>query len=149
MDGLCDLTMPPSSFGLTSFGDPIVPSFGGLYADDTSTSTIAPPMAASGSAYQFSHLITVKLGKDNFLLWRAQIFPRLRSQGLLGFVDSSYLCPPAQVLVSMEGGHMVLVQNPEHHAWVKQDQAILSTIIDSLTPSVSGLVLFAMSSLDA
>jgi hypothetical protein len=66
-------------------------------------------MATSGSAYQFSHLITVKLGQDNFLLWRAQIVPLLCSQGLLGFVDGSYPCPPAQVLVSMEGGCMVLV----------------------------------------
>jgi hypothetical protein len=44
---------------------------------------------------------------------------------------------------------MVAVQNPEHRAWIKQDQAILSAIISSLTPSVSGLVLFATSAYDA
>jgi hypothetical protein len=43
MNGLGDLTAPPSSFGLTSFGDPIAPSFGGLYAGGASTSTLAPP----------------------------------------------------------------------------------------------------------
>jgi hypothetical protein len=43
MHGLGDLTAPPSSFGPTSFGDPIMPSFGGLYAGGASTSTLAPP----------------------------------------------------------------------------------------------------------
>jgi hypothetical protein len=47
MDGLIDLTMPSSSFGLTSFGDPITPSFGGLYAGGASTSTLAPPIDTS------------------------------------------------------------------------------------------------------
>jgi hypothetical protein len=44
---------------------------------------------------------------------------------------------------------MVDVQNLEHRAWIKQDQAILSAIVSSLTPSVSGLVLFATSAYDA
>jgi hypothetical protein len=44
---------------------------------------------------------------------------------------------------------MVVVHNPEHRAWLKQDQAILSAIVSSLTPSVSGLVLFAASAYDA
>jgi hypothetical protein len=44
---------------------------------------------------------------------------------------------------------MMAVQNPEYRAWLKQDQAILSAIVSSLTPSVSGLVLFATSAYDA
>jgi hypothetical protein len=44
---------------------------------------------------------------------------------------------------------MMAVQNPEYRAWLKQDQAILSAIVSSLTPSVSGLVLFATSVYDA
>jgi hypothetical protein len=44
---------------------------------------------------------------------------------------------------------MVLLPNPEHRAWIKQDQAILSVIVGSLTPSVSGLVLFANTARDA
>jgi hypothetical protein len=44
---------------------------------------------------------------------------------------------------------MTLIQNPERRAWIKQDQAILSAIVGSLTLSVSGLVLFAKSAYDA
>jgi hypothetical protein len=44
---------------------------------------------------------------------------------------------------------MALVPNPEHRAWVMQVHAILSAIVGSLTPSVSGLVLFATMEFDA
>jgi hypothetical protein len=44
---------------------------------------------------------------------------------------------------------MALAPNPEHYAWVKQDQAILSAIVGSLMPSVSRLVLFATTAFDA
>jgi hypothetical protein len=83
------------------------------------------------------------------MFWRAQFIPLLRSQGLQGFIDGSYPCPPERVPVPTEGGRMALALNPEHHAWVKQDQAILSAIVGSLTPSVSRLVLFATTAFDA
>jgi hypothetical protein len=91
----------------------------------------------------------VKLGQDNFLFWCAQFIPLLRSQGLQGFIDGSYPCALDRVPVQAEGGRMALAPNPEHYAWVKTDQAILSAIVGSLTPSVSGLVLFATTVFDA
>jgi hypothetical protein len=125
-------------------------SFDAAYPGGVSTSTLAPPAPVpTSSAQQFNHLLTVKLGQDNFLFWRAQFIPLLRSQGLQGFIDGSYPCPPDQVPVQTEGGRMALAPNPEHYAWVKQDQAILSAIVGSLTPSVSGLVLFATTAFDA
>ena len=38
--------------------------------------------------------MTVKLGQDNYLLWRSAILPLLRSHFFMGFVDGSYPCPP-------------------------------------------------------
>jgi hypothetical protein len=67
----------------------------------------------------------------------------------MGYVDGSYSCPPDRVPAPVEGGRMVLLPNPEHRAWIKQDQAILSAIVVSLTPSVSGLVLLANTTCDA
>jgi hypothetical protein len=70
-------------------------SFDAAYPGGASTSTLAPPAPAhTSSAQQFNHLLTVKLGQDNFLFWRAQFIPLLRSQGLQGFIDGSYPCPP-------------------------------------------------------
>ena len=35
------------------------------------------------------HLITIKLNRDNYLLWKAQIVPYLKGQHLFGFIDGS------------------------------------------------------------
>ncbi|KAK1662393.1 hypothetical protein QYE76_050552 [Lolium multiflorum] len=100
----------------------------------------APPSPAHAdptapSPFYFSHLLPLKLTPDNYLSWRAQVLPLLRSRYLEGYVDGSLPCPP--------------VYHPAYHAWVAQDQAILSAIQSSLTPSVSSLVLFASTSRDA
>lgn len=82
--------------------------------------------------FYFSNLLPVKLKMDNYLFWRAQILPLLRSHYLEGFVDGTLPCP-----------------SPEHHMyrpWIAQDQAILSAIQSSLTEGVAGMVLFATTS---
>uniref|UniRef100_A0A2N9HRV5 Reverse transcriptase Ty1/copia-type domain-containing protein n=1 Tax=Fagus sylvatica TaxID=28930 RepID=A0A2N9HRV5_FAGSY len=40
------------------------------------------------------HLVTIKLTRDNYLLWKAQIVPYLRGQHLFGFLDGSRPAPP-------------------------------------------------------
>ena len=77
----------------------------------------------------------VKLTPDNYLSWRAQVLPLLRSRYLEGYVDGSIPCPPSH--------------HPAYHTWVAQDQAILSAIQSSLTPSVSSMVIFAATSREA
>jgi hypothetical protein len=85
--------------------------------------------------FYFAHLLPVKLTPDNYLSWRAQVLPLLRSRYLEGYVDGSLPCPSPY--------------HPAYHTWVAQDQAILSAIQSSLTPSVSSLVIFAATSRDA
>ena len=91
--------------------------------------------APAPSPFYFSHLLPVKLTPDNYLSWRAQVLPLLRSRYLEGYVDGFIPCPPPY--------------HPAHHVWVAQDQAILSAIQSSLTPSISSLVIFAATSRDA
>jgi hypothetical protein len=158
---------PMSHFGAPSLplGFPL-PQLGGMYSSASSSSPVphvsqlsspfsfvsgasSSTPAPSGSPTLLSHLLPVKLTQDNYLLWRAQIVPLLRSYDLLGFVNGTYPCPPDRITILTEGGRMMDVQNPEYRAWLKQDQAILFAIVSSLTPSVSGLVLFATSAYDA
>ncbi|XP_073358374.1 uncharacterized protein [Aegilops tauschii subsp. strangulata] len=115
------------------------PSYSGPAAH-SSMGFYAPPhahgdQAAVPSPFYFSHLLPVKLTPDNYLSWRAQVLPLLRSRYLEGYVDGSIPCPPPQ--------------HPAYHAWVAQDQAILSAIQSSLAPSVSSLVIFAATSREA
>ena len=51
-------------------------------------------MASSHSSVTpINSLVTVKLTKDNYLLWKTQIVPYLRGQRLFGFVDGTISCP--------------------------------------------------------
>jgi hypothetical protein len=104
--------------------------------------------AAVPTAQQLANLITVRLTQDNYLYWRAQILPLLRSRYLDGYVDGSFACPPRTVAAFLADGTRVAVPNPLHRTWVAHDQAIVSALQSSLTESVAGLVLFASSSFD-
>ncbi|KAI5340670.1 hypothetical protein L3X38_019944 [Prunus dulcis] len=46
----------------------------------------------------FSNVITVRLDRNNYPLWFAQILPLLRNCHLLTFIDGSSDCPPAFVI---------------------------------------------------
>jgi hypothetical protein len=96
----------------------------------------SPAVAASSttSPVHFAHNLPVKLTPDNYLFWRAQIAPLLRSHSLECFVDGTCPCPsPA---------------HPSHRLWIAQDQAILSALQASLSEGVAGLVLFATTARD-
>ena len=105
--------------------------------------------AAEPGPFHFAHLVTVKLSANNYLLWRAQVLPLMRSHYLEGYVDGPLPCPPAMVPVPSSHGGSVMVPNPAHRRWTAQDQAILGAIQSSLTPSVAGMVVFAATSRDA
>nr|XP_020161630.1 extensin-like [Aegilops tauschii subsp. strangulata] len=104
----------------------------GLYAPPTHAHA---DQAAVPSPFYFSHLLPVKLAPGNYLSWRAQVLPLLRSRYLEGYVDGSIPCPPPH--------------HPTYHTWVAQDQAILPAIQSSLTPSISLMVIFAATSQEA
>ena len=77
------------------------------------------------------YLITIKLNRDNYLLWKAQIVPYLKGQHLLGFIDGSQTAPSSFLpLTSTEISEPTL--NPAFLAWQSQDQMILSALISSL-----------------
>jgi hypothetical protein len=55
----------------------------------------AEPVSDSSSGpVHLMNMITARLPPDNYLLWRAQIFPLLRSCHLDGYIDGTLPCPP-------------------------------------------------------
>jgi hypothetical protein len=81
------------------------------------------------------HLITIKLHRDNYLLWKAQIVPYLKGQHLFGFLDGSQPAPSSFLpLTSTEIFEPTL--NPAFLAWQSQDQMILSALISSLSEKI-------------
>lgn len=97
--------------------------------------------ANGATPISFGHLITIKLGQENHLLWKAQVVPLLKSLGLYGYVQGTLACLPETVAESDEDGAESR-PNPTHHAWEKQDQAILSALLSSMTESVLDQFLF-------
>ena len=79
-------------------------------------------------------LVTIKLTKDNYLLWKAQIEPYLRGQRLFGYVDGSITQPPTHIInpaaaTSETAPSQIL--NPSYTVWFDQDQVVLSTLVSS------------------
>ncbi|KAK1612276.1 hypothetical protein QYE76_035949 [Lolium multiflorum] len=92
--------------------------------------------------------ITIKLTSENYLFWRAQVGPLLRSHLLMGYVDGTVPCPDPHIVVPHAGG-MHHVPNPAHQHWTQQDQAILSGFVSSMTEGVLGMIMFSGTSREA
>ena len=81
------------------------------------------------------HLITIKLTRENYLLWKAQVVPYLRGQHLFQFVDGSSTIPQPTITASSDGASTTII-NPEFTQWQLQDQIVLSALISSLSEKV-------------
>ncbi len=101
-------------------------------SSSTSENTHATP--SSSLITNLPHLVTVKLTRDNYLLWKAQIVSYLKGQNVFGYVDGSISIPPQAIPASSDGS--ITIPNPAFLTWVQQDQIILSALISSLTESL-------------
>ncbi|KAK1573578.1 hypothetical protein QYE76_018538 [Lolium multiflorum] len=88
---------------------------------------------------------TIRLTPDNYLYWRTQVDPILRSNLLFGFVDGSLPCPPEELAVpGKDDTPASIIANPKYSAWHQQDQSILSAIVSSLSEGVIGMIRTAL-----
>jgi hypothetical protein len=107
-----------------------------MSSSSSSTSeTLISTDHTSPSLTPVHHLITIKLTRDNYLLWKAQVMPYLKGQHLFKFVDGSHPCP-SQVVASASTASAAVVLNSEFTKWQLQDQLILSALISSLSEKV-------------
>lgn len=106
----------------------------------TLSSTTSSLTSSSASTMQSTpaplhQIVTIKLTKKNFLLWRAQLLPYLRSNKLMRFLDGSQPIPPAMVPASTSAGAELIV-NPTYETWYDQDQQLLGGLLSSMTEEV-------------
>lgn len=108
---------------------------------------------SSPGPVNFGHLITARLSPETYMFWRAQVVSLLRCNLLFGYLDGTLPCPPSTLKMRAKDSKPedppVVVSNPTYGSWMQQDQAILSAILSSLAIEVSGMVMFAATSLDA
>ena len=72
-------------------------------------------------------MVTIKLSSSNYLLWKSQLLPLLKSQELLGHVDGTLAPPPRFAPADSQ------MPNIKYLAWKNIDQRLLSLLLSSLT----------------
>ena len=88
-------------------------------------------MATSSAIISINHQVSEKLTRENFLLWRAQVLPRLKGAQLFGFLDGTTTAPARTITVESQ-----VVANPAFALWEAQDQEILGYLLNSLSKEV-------------
>jgi hypothetical protein len=96
-------------------------------------------MASSSSALvipaSLSILVSEKLTRENYLLWRAQVLPAIRVAQFEGFLDGSEIEPPKKLMVEKDSKKME-VANPDYVTWHVRDQYVLTYLVTSLSREV-------------
>lgn len=83
-----------------------------------------------------SHLVTEKLTRENFILWKAQVLPDVCGAQLMGYLDGSTKAPLENLVEKKTDGSTVETSNPAYALWLAHDQQVLSYILTSLSKEV-------------
>ncbi|KAF3781176.1 hypothetical protein EJ110_NYTH34465 [Nymphaea thermarum] len=89
-------------------------------------------------------LVSIKLNRDNYLLWRSQVESVMDSQDLLQFVDETQVEPPKEIT---KDGKTEM--NPKFVTWRKLDRLALSWIKATIIEAVLGQIMRAKTAFDA
>jgi hypothetical protein len=86
-----------------------------------------------------TNLVSVKLNQTNYMLWKFQITSTLKTYKLLDVVNGSYPCP--EMYIRDTNGAATSVVNRDFIQWDTKDQALISMISATLSPSALALVI--------
>lgn len=104
-------------------------------------------MASSSStpvgALPFVVPVTEKLGKGNYLLWKAQVLPTIRGAQMFGYLDGTAEVPVKEIKVK-EGDKVIKKVNSDFTRWVTEDQQVLDYLMTTLTRDVLMLLIILM-----
>ncbi|KAJ3692692.1 hypothetical protein LUZ60_011787 [Juncus effusus] len=92
---------------------------------DSAASTAAPPVSdpAADRAVSFSSQpLSIKLDRENFLLWKSQVPPVIHGRNLLGLLTGSDPAPPKT--------------NPEYLLWRRRDELLRRWLLASLSEAI-------------
>ncbi|KAF3781464.1 Retrovirus-related Pol polyprotein from transposon TNT 1-94 [Nymphaea thermarum] len=115
------------------------------------------PNSSILSSSFLSQLISQKLNHSNYLTWKRQIVPFIKSHRLYGHIDDTTLAPPQYIdrevkrtVVADQGGRAstgseirfeyetVTENNPTYEVWLAHDQSLVAYITSTLSEEVLG-----------
>jgi hypothetical protein len=82
-----------------------------------------------------SILVSGKLTRENFHLWRAQVLPAIRAAQLEGFIDGTERVSTKTLEVEKDS-KKVLFSNPDYATWCVCDQHVLTYLVTALSREV-------------
>jgi hypothetical protein len=97
------------------------------FASNTNTTMQAPLLLLSN----MSNLMSVKLDSTNFIVWKHQLSSILKAYSMIDFVDGTIPSPNRFLTTAV---------NLEFQLWNTRDQALLTLINSTLSPSVLSMV---------
>ncbi|KAL5822962.1 hypothetical protein ACOSQ4_020862 [Xanthoceras sorbifolium] len=92
--------------------------------------------------------LSVKLTRDNYVHWRAQILPAIRALSLEKYIDGSCLCPAKYVKVSVAEGVTETAISEVFEDWCRADQLLLCWLMSTISEGLIGEVSDCLSSLE-
>jgi uncharacterized membrane protein YgcG len=105
--------------------------------DALSTALVSAAPAPVVTIGSISSLITIRLTRENFLLWKTQAVPALHAAHLFGYVDGSIAAPPP-TLTEGTGDAARQIANPAYLSWYQQDQLVLIALLGSMSEDIVG-----------
>lgn len=122
-------------------------------APDSISSSTAAPLAGSNQLSPFgvnlTQIVSVKLDKNNYLLWKNMILPIIRGHNLEGYILGTKKCPQefTGTQVSGEAGTRIeIIKNPEYCQWMSTDQLLMGWLYSSITSDIAMRVMGAAKS---
>nr|CAD1827562.1 unnamed protein product [Ananas comosus var. bracteatus] len=113
-----------------------------MATSSASSSTTSPTFVIAN----ISNLVSIKLDRGNYLLWRQQFLPVLFAHDLMGYIDGSKECPSK--FIKNADGTITDTVNSSFLEWMKQDRHLLSWIQATLTEGVLAQVVGLQTSRD-
>ena len=74
-----------------------------------------------------------KLSKDNYHVWKAQLIPFFRGQGIFGYLDGTIPIPPKEISTVATSS---VISNPLYEHWQRQDAIIVSILFSTISENV-------------
>ncbi|KAK9130616.1 hypothetical protein Sjap_011103 [Stephania japonica] len=89
-----------------------------------------------------NQIVTMKLDRSNFLIWKAMVLPLFRGCRLDGHLLGTIVCLPE---ILEETGS----SNPEYEEWYARDQFCLGWLISAISKEVASVVVGAKNAREA
>jgi hypothetical protein len=96
---------------------------------------MASSSSTGSSTPLLGYVITEKLNKTNYSLWKAQVLPILQGAQLQGYLDGTNVTPAKTIEGKSTGVKEEATQevNPEYVQWSATEQQVLGFLLMSMT----------------